>query len=50
MVDALHERGFSMMLWVCPYVSPDGLNYLDLGDRGLLIRDATGAKQWSPVI
>lgn len=42
MVDELHERGFAVMLWVCPYISPDGLNYLDLRDHGLLIRDLTG--------
>ena len=42
MVDELHDRGFAVMLWVCPYVSPDGSNYLDLRDRGLLVRDGSG--------
>lgn len=42
MVDELHGNGFSVMLWVCPYVSPDGRHYLDLRDRGLFIMDATG--------
>lgn len=39
MVDQLHETGFSVMLWVCPYVSPDGLHYLQLRDQGLLLSD-----------
>ena len=34
--------GFRVMLWVCPYVSPDGVNYLQLRDEGLLIVDETG--------
>lgn len=42
MVDELHRTGFTVALWVCPYVSPDGIHYLELRDRGLLIREASG--------
>lgn len=42
MVDELHTNGFRVMLWVCPYVSPDGRHYLDMRDRGLLIADTDG--------
>ncbi len=28
MVDELHELGFTVMLWVVPVVTPDGLNYV----------------------
>ena len=42
MVRQLHDNGFGVMLWTCPYVSPDGRNYLDLRDRGLLIREPGG--------
>ena len=42
MVSELNEMGFSVMLWVCPYVSPDGVHYLDMRDRGLLLADADG--------
>lgn len=42
MVDELHRTGFPVMVWVCPYVSPDGVNYLRLRDEGLLITDRTG--------
>lgn len=40
MVDDLHAMGFTVMLWVCPYVGPDGINFLSLRDQGLLLRDA----------
>ena len=42
MVRQLHDNGFGVMLWTCPYVSPDGRNYLDLRNRGLLIREPGG--------
>ncbi len=42
MVRQLKAMGFGVMLWVCPYVSPDGRNYLDLRDAGLLISNAAG--------
>ena len=29
MVDELHALGFRVMLWVVPYVTPDGRNFLD---------------------
>ncbi len=42
MVRQLRDDGFTVMLWVCPYVSPDGRHYLDLRDEGLLLSDASG--------
>ena len=42
MVAWLHERGFKLMLWVCPLVGPNGMPFLDLQKRGLLLRDADG--------
>ncbi len=42
MVDELHGKGFAVMLWVCPYVSPDGINFLRARDRGLLIANENG--------
>ena len=29
MIDELHELGFTVMLWVVPYVTPDGRDFLD---------------------
>lgn len=30
MIDRLHELGFRVMLWVCPYINPNGPFYQDL--------------------
>ena len=42
MIDELHEMGFKVMLWVCPYVSADSPEYRDLRDKGYLIKKANG--------
>ncbi|MCF7804356.1 MAG: glycoside hydrolase family 31 protein [Candidatus Marinimicrobia bacterium] len=42
MVQELHEMGFKVMLWVCPFISPDTEIYRDLRDRGLLLKDKKG--------
>lgn len=42
MIDRLHALGFRVMLWTCPFISPDSVEYKRLRDRGLLIRDAQG--------
>ncbi len=42
MVEALHGLGFKVMLWVCPFVSPDGKPFLDHLGAGRLLRDAGG--------
>ena len=42
MVDSLHAMGFKVMMWVCPWVSPDSDVYRLLRDRGALLKDATG--------
>ena len=41
MMDSLHAMGFRVMLWVCPFVSPDSDEYRYLRDEGLLIGDGT---------
>lgn len=49
LMDALHGMGFKVMLWTCPFVSADSLEYRYLRDRGLLVRDADGEpsrKKW----
>jgi len=38
MCDELHGLGFKIMLWVCPFVSPDSPEFRDLRDKGLLVR------------
>ncbi|MDT0678557.1 glycoside hydrolase family 31 protein [Autumnicola musiva] len=42
MVDSLHQMGFKVMLWVCPFVSPDSDVYRNLEDKKYLIQEATG--------
>ncbi|MBR4687300.1 MAG: glycoside hydrolase, partial [Bacteroidales bacterium] len=40
MVDELHALGFKVMLWICPFVSPDSQEYRMLRDKGYLVMDA----------
>lgn len=42
MIDTLHELGFKVMLWVCPYVSPDSQTGRALAKQGLLVQDLDG--------
>lgn len=39
MTDSLHNMGFKIMLWVCPFYSPDTPEYRDMRDRGFLLKD-----------
>lgn len=34
----LHELGFKVMMWVCPFISPDSTEFRYLNERGLLIK------------
>lgn len=38
MIDRLHQQGFRIMLWVCPFVSPDSPEFRELQRKGYLIR------------
>jgi alpha-glucosidase (family GH31 glycosyl hydrolase) len=42
MLDQLHAWGFTVMLWLVPFVSPDSATFRALEHAGLLIRDAAG--------
>jgi alpha-glucosidase (family GH31 glycosyl hydrolase) len=42
MVDVLHGMGFQVMLWVCPFVSPDSLTFRKLEPKGILLKDREG--------
>lgn len=42
MVAELHNLGFKVMVWVCPFITPDTKEYHYLRDRHLLICDETG--------
>ncbi len=38
MIDRLHAKGFRVMLWVSPFVSPDSPEFRELQAKGYLIR------------
>lgn len=42
MVQELHAMGFQVMLWVCPFVSPDSLTFRKLQRTGVLLKDREG--------
>ena len=44
MMDELHELGFKVMLWVCPFVSPDSDVYRDLAKKELFLKNPETAQ------
>lgn len=38
MIDTLHNLGFKVMVWVCPFVSPDSKESRDLNQKGYLVK------------
>jgi alpha-glucosidase len=42
MMAELKEMGFKVMLWVCPFVSPDSPEFRELHSKGYLIRRKSG--------
>ncbi|GHI00023.1 glycoside hydrolase family 31 protein [Neobacillus kokaensis] len=49
MVERLHQLGFKVMLWTCPFVSPDSSVFRKLMADGLLLKDENGMvaiRQW----
>jgi alpha-glucosidase len=39
MAHELHSKGFKIMLWICPFVSPDSPEYRWLRTKGYLLKD-----------
>jgi len=44
MIDSLHQMGFKVMLWICPFVSPDSDVYRELAARGVFVKTADGSE------
>ena len=44
MMDELHTLGFKVMLWVCPFVSPDTDVYRELTGKDLFLKNPKGVK------
>lgn len=42
MISELHKLGFKVMVWVCPFVSPDSDVYRTLEKKGAFMTDDTG--------
>lgn len=42
MIDELHALGFKVMVWICPFVSPDSPEFRDLAAKGYLLRNPDG--------
>lgn len=38
MIEQLHKDGFRIMLWICPFVSPDSPEFRELQQKGYLIK------------
>lgn len=45
MVEQLHEMGFQVMLWICPFVSPDSEVFRHLAQEGMLLLDGDGTQE-----
>jgi alpha-glucosidase (family GH31 glycosyl hydrolase) len=44
MMDKLHEMGFKVMLWICPFVSADSKEFRYLAKEGMLLLDPQRTK------
>ena len=42
MIDSLHQMGFKVMMWVCPFVSPDSDVFRELKAKEFLLQEANG--------
>ena len=42
MCDELHQLGFRIILWACPFVSMDSAEYRHLAEKGALLKDGWG--------
>ena len=42
MLSELHRLGFTVMLWICPFITPDTQEYRELEQTGLLVTDRDG--------
>ena len=42
MLKTLHSKGFFVMLWICPYITPDTLQYRQAKAMDILIKNPDG--------
>ncbi len=39
MIEELHRMGFQVMLWICPFITPDRAEFRELRGKGLLVHE-----------
>lgn len=44
LIDQLHQMGFKVMVWICPFISPDNSEYRELVAKKLILMDNQGNK------
>lgn len=42
MIEQLHQMGFKIMLWVCPFITPDTLEFREARKADILIKNTDG--------
>lgn len=42
LIEKLHNYGFKVMVWTCPFITADTLEYRYLRDKGMLVMDKAG--------
>lgn len=47
LMDELHAMGFKIMLWICPFISPDSEVFRELSSKKLLLLDNEGNQSLS---
>ncbi len=43
MMNKLHDMGFKVMLWICPFVHDDAAEFKELAEKGLLLKRSDGS-------
>lgn len=49
MIKELHNMGFEVMLWVCPFISPDSAEFRYLSEKNMLVKNCNGTpaiREW----
>lgn len=43
MMQELHDLGFEVMLWICPFISPDSAEFRELAAKDMLVKNHDGS-------
>lgn len=42
MIEQLHQQGFKIMLWICPFITADTPEFREMRSKGYLLKDKNG--------